>query len=71
MTNELFDTDESAIEAYYFMYDQLGKWNGRPITKEDQPLYEACSIVFQTLLVHYRGCQATRNEVCYCDECLK
>lgn len=69
--NDLFDTDESAIEAYYYMLDQLNKWNGRPITKNDLPLYEACSIVFQTLIVHYRGCQAFHNKVCYCSDCLK
>jgi hypothetical protein len=54
MEDDIFGEHEKAIEAYYYMLDRLGKWNGRPITKYDQPLYQACSIVFKTLKEYYR-----------------
>jgi hypothetical protein len=54
MEDDIFGEHERAIEAYYYMLDRLGKWNGRPITKYDQPLYQACSIVFKTLKEYYR-----------------
>ena len=59
MVNELFDTDEPAIEGYYYLLDEIQKHKKYIISKSNEPtdLYDACELVFQTLLVHYRGPQ--------------
>jgi len=73
LVNELFDTDEPAIEGYYYLLDEIQKHHKYPIGMKTGPkdLHDALCLVFQTLLVHYRGCQAIHNEVCYCEVCLK
>jgi len=59
MVNKLFDTDEPAIEGYYYLLDEIQKHHKYPIGIHTEPtdLYDALTLVFQTLLVHYRGPQ--------------
>jgi len=58
--NDIFDTDEPAIEGYYYLLDEIQKHYKYPIGDNEhtpEVLYEALCLVFQTLLEHYRGKQ--------------
>jgi len=60
MVNKLFDTDEPAIEGYYYLLDEIQKHHKYPIgdnKHSSKDLHDALCLVFQTLLVHYRGPQ--------------
>jgi len=55
MNDDIFGEHERAIEAYYYMYDELARLKGKPLGKHDGTLYVACSIVFQTLKEYYEA----------------